>query len=58
MVSIVVLAAVVVVAARAAGRRPTAHGPQVVWLGALAEALGIVLVADRLAALMLLVRPW
>jgi multicomponent Na+:H+ antiporter subunit D len=53
MVSVVVLAAVVVVAALllvAADR----EGPQVVWLGGWRE-LGIALVADRLAALMLLV---
>jgi len=31
------------------------HGPQSVWIGAWPETLGIVLVADRLAALMLLV---
>lgn len=31
------------------------HGPQTVWIGAWPERLGIVLVADRLAALMLLV---
>ena len=31
------------------------HGPQTVWIGAWPETLGIVLVADRLAALMLLV---
>ncbi len=52
-VSVVVLAAVVVVAALllvAADR----EGPQVVWLGGWQE-LGISLVADRLAALMLLV---
>jgi len=53
MVSVVVLVAVVVVAALllvAADR----EGPQVVWLGGWRE-LGIALVADRLAALMLLV---
>jgi multicomponent Na+:H+ antiporter subunit D len=52
-VSVVVLAAIVVVAAAllvAADR----EGPQVVWLGGWQE-LGISLVADRLAALMLLV---
>jgi multicomponent Na+:H+ antiporter subunit D len=52
-VSVVVLVAVVAVAAVllvAADR----HGPQVVWLGGWRE-LGIALVADRLAALMLLV---
>jgi multicomponent Na+:H+ antiporter subunit D len=32
-----------------------AHGPQVLWLGAWQEPLGISLVADRLSALMLLV---
>ncbi|GAA1917809.1 Na+/H+ antiporter subunit D [Nocardioides hwasunensis] len=31
------------------------HGPQTVWIGAWSETLGIVLVADRLAALMLVV---
>ena len=31
------------------------HGPQVIWLGAWPEPLGISLVADRLSALMLLV---
>lgn len=31
------------------------HGPQTVWVGGWPETLGIVLVADRLAALMLLV---
>ena len=31
------------------------HGPQVVWIGAWTEPLGICLVADRLSALMLLV---
>ncbi len=53
VVSTVVLAAVVVVAALllAAADR---DGPQVVWLGGW-EGLGIALVADRLAALMLLV---
>ena len=33
-------------------------GPQVVWIGGWPETLGIVLVADRLAALMLLVARW
>ena len=46
--SVVVVAAVLLVQA-------DRHGPQTVWIGAWPETLGIVLVADRLAALMLLV---
>ena len=46
--SVVAVAAVLLVQA-------DRHGPQTVWIGAWPETLGIVLVADRLAALMLLV---
>jgi multicomponent Na+:H+ antiporter subunit D len=53
-VSIVVLAAVVTVAAVLVWQTD-ARGPQVLWLGAWQEPLGISLVADRLSALMLLV---
>jgi multicomponent Na+:H+ antiporter subunit D len=53
-VSIVVLAAVVTVAAVLVWQTD-ARGPQVLWLGAWREPLGISLVADRLSALMLLV---
>jgi multicomponent Na+:H+ antiporter subunit D len=53
-VSIVVLAAVVVVAGVLVWQTDV-HGPQVLWLGAWQEPLGISLVADRLSALMLLV---
>ncbi|WP_404392107.1 Na+/H+ antiporter subunit D [Humibacillus xanthopallidus] len=53
-VSIAVLGAVVVVAAVLVWQTD-ARGPQVLWLGAWEEPLGISLVADRLSALMLLV---
>jgi multicomponent Na+:H+ antiporter subunit D len=53
-VSVTALAAVVVVAATLVYRTDR-HGPQVVWIGAWKEPLGISLVADRLSALMLLV---
>ena len=53
-VSIAVLSAVVVVAAVLV-RQTDVRGPQVLWLGAWDEPLGISLVADRLSALMLLV---
>ena len=53
-VSIAVLAAVVVVAGILVWQTD-ANGPQVLWLGAWQEPLGISLVADRLSALMLLV---
>ena len=53
-VSIAVLAAVVVVAGILVWQTD-ANGPQVLWLGACQEPLGISLVADRLSALMLLV---
>lgn len=52
--SLGVLAAVVVIAAVLL-READRHGPQTVWIGGWAETVGIVLVADRLAALMLLV---
>lgn len=52
--SLGVLAAVVVIAGVLL-READRHGPQTVWIGGWAETLGIVLVADRLAALMLLV---
>ncbi|HET6625412.1 MAG TPA: Na+/H+ antiporter subunit D [Nocardioidaceae bacterium] len=53
-VSTTVLAVVVVVAASLVYQADR-HGPQVIWIGAWKEPLGISLVADRLAALMLLV---
>ena len=53
-VSIAVLVAVVAVAALLVYETDVA-GPQVLWLGAWQEPLGISLVADRLSALMLLV---
>ena len=52
--SLVVLGSVVAVAAVLLVQADR-HGPQTVWIGAWPETLGIVLVADRLAALMLLV---
>ncbi len=54
LVSTAALSAGVVVAA-ALVYQTDRHGPQVVWLGAWPEPLGISLVADRLSALMLLV---
>ena len=54
VLSLVVLTAVVAVAA-ALVVRTDRHGPQVLWIGAWEEPLGISLVADRLSALMLLV---
>jgi multicomponent Na+:H+ antiporter subunit D len=54
VVSTVVLGAVVVVAAVLVYQADR-DGPQVIWIGAWKEPLGITLVADRLAALMLLV---
>ena len=54
VVSTTALAAGVVVAA-ALVYQTDRHGPQVVWIGAWPEPLGISLVADRLSALMLLV---
>ncbi|KRB43340.1 Na+/H+ antiporter subunit D [Terrabacter sp. Root181] len=53
-VSIAVLAAVVAVAGVLVWQTDV-NGPQVLWLGAWQEPLGISLVADRLSALMLLV---
>ena len=53
-VSIGVLAATVLVAAVLVQQTDT-NGPQVLWIGAWQEPLGISLVADRLSALMLLV---
>src|SRR6476659_6138580 len=53
-VSIAALAAVVAVAGVLVWQTD-ANGPQVLWLGAWQEPLGISLVADRLSALMLLV---
>ncbi|HET7350805.1 MAG TPA: proton-conducting transporter membrane subunit, partial [Marmoricola sp.] len=53
-VSITVLSTVVLVAA-ALVQQTDAHGPQVIWIGAWKEPLGIALVADRLAAVMVLV---
>jgi multicomponent Na+:H+ antiporter subunit D len=53
-VSTAVLAVVVVVAGILLYQADR-HGPQVIWIGAWKEPLGISLVADRLAALMLLV---
>ena len=53
-VSTTVLSAVVVVAAILVYETDR-HGPQVLWIGAWKEPLGISLVADRLSALMLLV---
>ncbi len=52
--SIAVLAAVVVVAGVLVWQTDV-NGPQVLWVGAWKEPLGISLVADRLSALMLLV---
>lgn len=54
VVSLAALAAVVVVAGILVWQTD-AKGPQVLWLGAWQEPLGISLVADRLSALMLLV---
>ena len=54
LVSTAALSAGVVVAA-ALVYQTDRHGPQVVWIGAWPEPLGISLVADRLSALMLLV---
>ncbi len=53
-VSVAILAAVVCVAA-ALVVQADRHGPQVLWIGAWQEPLGIALVADRLSALMVLV---
>lgn len=53
-ISVLVLTGIVVVAALLVVQAD-AHGPQTQWIGAWPETLGIVLVADRLAALMLLV---
>jgi multicomponent Na+:H+ antiporter subunit D len=53
-VSTTVLATVVAVAATLVYQTDR-NGPQVIWIGAWKEPLGISLVADRLAALMLLV---
>src|SRR3954451_7197132 len=53
-VSTTVLVAVVVIAATLLYQTDR-HGPQVLWIGAWPEPLGISLVADRLSALMLLV---
>ena len=53
-ISIAVLAAVVAVAGVLVWQTDV-RGPQVLWLGAWREPLGISLVADRLSALMLLV---
>lgn len=53
-VSMTVLASVVAIAAVLVYQTDR-HGPQVIWIGAWKEPLGISLVADRLAALMLLV---
>ncbi|MEO6956374.1 MAG: Na+/H+ antiporter subunit D [Antricoccus sp.] len=53
-VSISFLSAVVVIAAYLMWTTDQ-HGPQVLWVGAWPQPLGIVLVADRLSALMLLV---
>ncbi|MFG1812224.1 Na+/H+ antiporter subunit D [Kribbella sp. NPDC049174] len=53
-VSTTVLATVVAVAATLVYQTDR-HGPQTIWIGAWKEPLGISLVADRLAALMLLV---
>jgi multicomponent Na+:H+ antiporter subunit D len=52
--SLVVLGSVVAISAMLLVQAD-AHGPQTVWIGAWPETLGIVLVADRLAALMLVV---
>ena len=54
VISIVMLSAVVAVAAVLINQTD-AHGPQVIWIGAWPEPLGISLVADRLSSLMLLV---
>jgi multicomponent Na+:H+ antiporter subunit D len=53
-VSVTVLSVVVVVAATLVWQAHR-HGPQTIWIGAWPEPLGISLVADRLAALMVLV---
>ncbi|MQW77494.1 Na+/H+ antiporter subunit D [Nocardioides sp. dk4132] len=53
-VSVVVLSSIVVIAAILMVAADT-DGPQVLWIGGWPETLGIVLVADRLATLMLLV---
>lgn len=54
VVSVAVLAVVVAVAV-ALVVRADRYGPQVIWIGAWKEPLGISLVADRLSALMVLV---
>jgi multicomponent Na+:H+ antiporter subunit D len=54
VVSTTILAVVVVVAATLLYQTDR-HGPQVLWIGAWREPLGISLVADRLSTLMLLV---
>ena len=54
LTSVTVLSAVVAVAALLVWRTDV-DGPQVLWLGAWKEPLGVALVADRLSALMLLV---
>jgi multicomponent Na+:H+ antiporter subunit D len=54
IVSTTVLTVVVAIAA-ALVYRTDEHGPQVLWIGAWEQPLGISLVADRLSALMLLV---
>ncbi|MDN5726022.1 MAG: Na+/H+ antiporter subunit D, partial [Propionibacteriales bacterium] len=54
LISVVVLGTVAVIAAVLLWLTDT-QGPQVLWIGAWAKPLGIVLVADRLSALMLLV---
>ncbi len=54
VVSTTVLTAVVLIAAMLVYQSDR-HGPQVVWVGAWPEPLGISLVADRLSSLMLLV---
>jgi multicomponent Na+:H+ antiporter subunit D len=54
VVSTSVLTTVVVIAATLL-HQADQHGPQVLWIGAWTEPLGISLVADRLSALMLMV---
>ena len=54
IVSTTVLSAVVVIAALLVYQADR-YGPQVVWLGAWSEPLGISLVADRMSSLMLLI---
>jgi len=53
-ISLLMLSTVVVVAAILVNQTDS-HGPQVIWIGAWPEPLGISLVADRLSSLMLLV---